>query len=232
MSTIARLRGGIALTLGLLASGASAATLNESDVPGGAFGSSWSSLTEVGAGFDRISGTGSQNAFDNFVFTGLPAGAQTLTFGFSAPEGIDWSYSAGGRVLWSTEAFRWGYDGKDVGAGFQLGKWQPEQTLTLELGEGFTGKLFVALNFTHGVDIRYYDRRALERRPARAGLSRPGAAAARPRPDGREHRRAHRRRLSPAPARLNEAARRPSRAPHPSGLRLLVGWRTQIRCSA
>lgn len=151
----AGLRVGLLLIGSLLASGATAATLNEADVPGGAFGSSWSSLTEVGAGYEIVSGTGSQNAFDNFVFAGLPAGAQKLTFSFSAPADIDWSYSAGGRVLWSTEAFRWGYDGKDVGSGFQLGKWQPSQTLTLDLGDSFTGKLFLALNFTHGKDIAY-----------------------------------------------------------------------------
>jgi hypothetical protein len=155
MRLSAGLRAATLLIGGLLATSATAATLNESDAPGGAFGSSWANPTEVGAGFDAVAGTGAGNAFDNFVFTALPSGRQTLSFAFQAPAGIDYSYSAGGQLLWSTEPFRYGWDGKQVGSGFQLGHWQPQTTVDLELGDDFSGKLFLALNFTHGSSLAY-----------------------------------------------------------------------------
>lgn len=126
-----------------------AATLNEADVPGGAFSPSWSSPTEVGAGFDAISGTGSSGVFDNFVFTALPSGAQTLNFAFSAPAGHGDSYSAGGEVYYSNSAFRWGWDGSKAGV-VQLSHAKPTSSFNLSLGDNFSGLLYLAMNFTHG----------------------------------------------------------------------------------
>ncbi len=133
---------------------AQAATLTEADLPSGAFGSSFDHLTQVGAGFETVAGTGSQNAYDNFVFTGLMPGAQTLTLTFSAPAGIGPSYSAGGTVLYKTSAFAHGWDGTHLPV-FQLSRRTPSQTLSLSLDDSFGGNLYLALNFTHGSNISY-----------------------------------------------------------------------------
>jgi hypothetical protein len=138
----------------LSAGAAQAATLTEGDMPGGAFGASWDKPTVVGAGITGIVGTGSQNAFDNFVLTGLPGGAQDITFLFTAPEGIGWSYSAGGNILYSLEPFAHGWDGKGAGV-VQLDWFRREQSLVLSLGEEFSGTLYLALNFTHGANLGY-----------------------------------------------------------------------------
>lgn len=144
----------LALGLAVAASAAHAATLTESGLPSGAFGSSFDRLTQVAAGFDTISGTGSQNAYDNFVFSDLRPGAQTITLTFAAPTGIGPSYSAGGTVLYKTSAFAWGWDGASLPA-FQLDQRTPTQTLSLSLDDSFTGNLYLALNFTHGSNFSY-----------------------------------------------------------------------------
>jgi hypothetical protein len=138
-----------------MAANASAAVLSETDVPDGAFGPSWNKVTEVGAGITGVTGTGSQNVFDNFHFTALPVGAQKIDLRFWAPDGIGNSYSAGGKVLFSRTPFLWGWDGKELG-GFQLDlKGVTSAPLTLLLGDEFKGGLYLALNFTHGKAISY-----------------------------------------------------------------------------
>lgn len=144
----------VATTLALAGSAAPAATLTEASLPGGAFGARYDTPTVIGAGIERISGTGSQNVFDNFVFTALPKGAQTLTLSFSAPAGIGYSYSAGGAVLYDTQAFDYGWDGAYAGT-VQIDYYQRQKSLDLALGNSFSGKLFLALNFTHGRDLAY-----------------------------------------------------------------------------
>lgn len=136
-----------------ISTAAGAATLNEADQPGGAFGSAWDKLTAVGKGYDIIAGTGSQNQFDNFVFD-LPAGPQSLTFDFTAPKGYDYSLSAGGQILTSTTPFRWGWDGTYAGT-MQVDYWKPSQSFTLDLGNFKGGSLYLALNFTHGSGLAY-----------------------------------------------------------------------------
>jgi len=145
----------IALAVGAIfgASVAAAATLNEASVPGGAFGSSWDNLTAVAAGYETISGTGSQNQYDNFVFT-LPAGHQSLTFDFTAPSVFDHSYSAGGSILYSTTPFRSGWDGT-VAAGVDVNGLDPRRGFTLDLADFQGGNLYLALNFTYGADLAY-----------------------------------------------------------------------------
>ena len=133
---------------------ASAATLNEAAMPGGAFSGSWRAPTEVTNGFETISGTGRQNVFDNFVFTGLPAGAQKLTLTFSAPKGIGYSYSAGGAVLYDSQRFDYGWDGT-YGANVQIDYYKRSKSYEIALGDSFSGKLYLALNFTHGSDLAY-----------------------------------------------------------------------------
>lgn len=144
-----------ALVAAALAGGAaSAATLTEAAVTGGAFSGRWDSPTEVGQGFETITGTGNQNAFDNFVFTGLPSGTQKLSLTFAAPEGIGYSYSAGGAVLYADDPFRWGWDGTSANS-FQIDYHTRSRSYDLTLGDDFSGKLYLALNFTHGSNLAY-----------------------------------------------------------------------------
>ena len=156
MSIEKYLRGlGLAVVAAVLVAGAApAATLSEADMPGGAFAGSWASPTEVGAGITAVSGTGSQNSFDNFVFTGLPTGAQQITLDFTAPAGIGDSYSAGGSILYSFQPFRYGWDGATLGT-VHIAPSSPSKSLVLALGDGFAGPLYLALNFTYGANLAY-----------------------------------------------------------------------------
>ncbi|MDF2233420.1 hypothetical protein P2H44_12740 [Albimonas sp. CAU 1670] len=142
-----------ALALLFSASGALALTVTESE--SGEFSSDWAAPTEIGAGVDRIEGIGSGNAYDIFHFTGLSAGAQELTFSFVAPEEIDESYSAGGEIRWSEEAFRWGWDGAATTPAIQVDYYTGPQTLTLSLADDFAGELWLGLYFTHGASLAY-----------------------------------------------------------------------------
>ena len=140
----------------LTAAAASAATLTEGSLPGGAFSGAWNSPTEVGAGFDIISGTGNQNQFDNFYFSALPSGSQTLSFDFTAPEGFGYSYSAGGEIYTSTSPFRWGWDGVRAPQSVSVNYYNPQQSFTLDLGDDFAGgSLYLAMYFTHGANLAY-----------------------------------------------------------------------------
>lgn len=137
-----------------LGSAGTAATLTESAYPGGAFSSDWSSPTEVGAGVTGIAGTGNEAQPDIFRFTALPSGPQTISLAFTAPAGIDPSYSAGGSVRYAYEPFRWEWDGVEAGW-VEIGDWKPTQLVTLALGDGFAGSLYLGLYFTHGSDLAY-----------------------------------------------------------------------------
>ena len=137
-----------------LASSVSAATLSEADIVGGAYAASYNAPTEIGHGVTTVSGTGQQNAYDNFVFTRLPAGKQTLSFTFLTPADLSYSYSAGATILYATQPFRWGWDGITAGQ-VQLDYAHPSQTFDLILGDDFASNLYVALNFTHGHSLFY-----------------------------------------------------------------------------
>jgi hypothetical protein len=143
------------LAAATLAGGAAgAATLTESATAGGAFSPRWDRPTEVARGFETIRGTGSGNVFDTFLLSDLPAGPQKLTLTFTAPDKIGYAYSAGGAVLHSGSAFRWGWDGT-YAANFQIDYYHRSRSYDLNLGDSFSGKLYLALNFTHGTDLAY-----------------------------------------------------------------------------
>ena len=156
MSIVCKVRvAGLVLAASLMsAMEAGAVTVKEADAPGGAFSASYTSATQIGAGVETITGTGSQNAFDNFVFTGLPSGAQKLTLTFTAPEGIGYSYSAGGAVLHDSQAFDYGWDGT-YGANVQVDYYSRSRSYEIALGDTFSGRLYLALNFTHGSGLAY-----------------------------------------------------------------------------
>lgn len=155
MSIYQYLRGlGLAASLAVLTAGsAGAAVLSEADVPGGAFGS-WNAPTEVGAGITTVTGTGQGSRFDHLLFTALPAGKQTISLSFSAPEGIGYSYSAGGEIKFGLEPLKYDWDGISLGI-LDLNHGRPAQVLELALGEDFGGLLHFALYFTHGADLAY-----------------------------------------------------------------------------
>ncbi|WP_168219769.1 PEP-CTERM sorting domain-containing protein [Pseudotabrizicola formosa] len=147
----------IAVLLSLTAGAAQATTLLESDL--GDFSNSWQTPTAIGAGVTSVSGTWSgSNDYDIFSFKFLPVGQQTLTLIFDAIPGFGYSYSAGGSVLFSTSAFRWGWDGTAAaGGGVSFGynnAGTPIQR-TIELGDDFAGQLWLGLYGTHSNPLRY-----------------------------------------------------------------------------
>ncbi|MGL4309054.1 MAG: hypothetical protein ACRCSU_01105 [Paracoccaceae bacterium] len=153
LSGLVFLTAGLMLVFGATAS--RAATVAESDLPGGAFSSLWSAPTEIVAGITSVTGTGSAGRFDNLVFPGLPVGAQTITIDFMAPPSIGWSYAAGGSVLVSNAPFRWGWDGLLAGT-VSLNYLKRSQRLTMNLTDQFAGgPLYMAMNFTWGNGISY-----------------------------------------------------------------------------
>jgi len=134
---------------------ATGATMSYSEAENGSFSRDWSSPSAIPQGTGSVSGTGAGGDYDILGFTGLPAGAQTLSLVATAPGIRPHSYSAGAAVKWSAEPFRYGWDGTDAGS-LRLDKRTGEQTLGLSLGEGYQGgSLFVGLYFTHGSDISY-----------------------------------------------------------------------------
>ena len=143
-----------AVLLTLSVASAEAATILESDLAGGDFSNSWSAPTVIGNGYDLIQGTGDGNNFDILAFTGMAFGAQTVTLTFSAPVGIGPSYAAGGSILFSAQAFRWGWDGQSAGTFFtSLGT--PTQTASINLDSSFGGSLYLGLYFTFGQNLSY-----------------------------------------------------------------------------
>jgi hypothetical protein len=137
-----------------LALPATASVVTEADAQ---FSRHWHSPTVIGAGVDTILGTAEkQNAHEFLALTGLAAGAQTLSFAFTAPASAlsSDSYSAGGQVLWSTGAFRHAWDGTGAGS-FQLDRWTPDGAIDLILGDDFAGTLYLGIYVTHGRDVSW-----------------------------------------------------------------------------
>jgi hypothetical protein len=131
-----------------------AATFSEADLPGGEFSADHRAPTRIPAGVDRVIGTGGLSS-DDYLLLDLPAGAQTVVLEFRAPEGIGYSYSAGGVVLFDTEAFAYEWAGTQLPVPIRLDHQRRQQGMTITLPESFGGRLFLALNFTHGEGIAY-----------------------------------------------------------------------------
>lgn len=153
MTRILAASAALAVAVGL-ALPVNAATIKEGDLKDGEFSKHWKSPTILDDSVDGVLGTGKSGQFDIFVFTGLPQGGQTLSFGFAAPEGIKHNYAGGGEIRWSTSPFRWGWDGNNGGA-FDVRFGEPTDLLQIVLGDDFAGPLYVALYFTYGKDIAY-----------------------------------------------------------------------------
>ena len=129
-------------------------TLRETELPGGEFSADYRTPTRIPAGIDRVSGMGGVGSDDYLLFD-LSAGAQTVVLEFRAPDTIGYSYSAGGVVLFDTEAFAYEWAGRQLPVPIRLDHRTRQQSMTISLPESFGGRLFIALNFTHGEDITY-----------------------------------------------------------------------------
>lgn len=150
----------LAATLGVvlcLAAGAApATTVRESDV--GEFSGNWNAPTVIAAGATSVSGSWSfQNDYDILSLAFLPAGAQILTLVFEAVPGFGNSYSAGGQVLFSTSAFRWGWDGTYVPGSVNFGVYNAGAPIvqTIALGNDFGGQLWLGLYGTNPNPLTY-----------------------------------------------------------------------------
>jgi hypothetical protein len=138
----------------ILAGPVQAATLSEADVAGGDFSGSFSSPTIVAPGVTEVQGVWQGGNDADILRLSLAPGAQSVRLSFSplVPIGpTDWSFSAGGAVRWSDQAFRWAWDGSDLGS-VSVQHWNRDSdaTLTLVLGDGFAGDLWLGLYGTHG----------------------------------------------------------------------------------
>jgi hypothetical protein len=129
-------------------------TLREADLPGGEFSADYRSPTRIPPGVDRISGRGGVGSDDYLVFD-LPAGAQTVRLEFRAPDEVGYSYSAGGVVLFDTAAFAYEWAGTQLPEPVRLDHRRRRQSMMITLPESFGGRLYLALNWTHGEDIAY-----------------------------------------------------------------------------
>lgn len=131
-----------------------ATAFNEADLPGREFSADYRAPTRVPAGVDRVIGTGSIGS-DDYLRFDLAPGAQRVVLEFHAPEAVDYSYSAGGVVLFDTRAFAFEWAGTQLPVPIRLDHRRRQQSMTITLPESFGGRLFLALNFTHGEDIAY-----------------------------------------------------------------------------
>lgn len=145
----------------IVAGAAQAATLSPADV-GGAYSGDYTAPTQIGTGFDTILGTVTNGQTIELELTGLPAGAQALSFTFTTPTGVSqqgpangWAYyGAGGALLYSAGSpFAYGpWGGTSVGnvAVANSSAAQMTNVLTLTLGSTFSGPLYLGLNMTYG----------------------------------------------------------------------------------
>ncbi len=145
---------GTILAMMAAAGSADASALRETDLPGGEFSGDYKAPTHVAAGIDQVRGTGSVGSDDYFLFD-LPAGAQSVVLEFRAPDKVGYSYSAGGVVLFDTKAFAYEWAGTQLPMPIRLDHRRRQQSMTISLPKSFGGRLFIALNFTHGEDLAY-----------------------------------------------------------------------------
>lgn len=124
-------------------------TMFPPDAPGGAYSTQFGAPTPVAPGYEAVEGVGRVGQHLFFVFNDLPAGAQTIIFEFTYPDGALPIYWAGGEVMVSERPFRWQWDGRSAGT-FAISPFRQTSTLTLTTGASFGGTLHVGLFFTYG----------------------------------------------------------------------------------
>ncbi len=131
---------------------ASAVTISEGSVPGG-FSNGFATPTTIANGNDVVTGTLTTGDRDYLAFTGLAAGAQTITLSFSGAAGL---YLSQGTVRYSTSPFTSNTSGSNPGNIFLFAFFSaPSQTLSFSLGPTFAGALYLGLSQTSGQPISY-----------------------------------------------------------------------------
>jgi hypothetical protein len=171
-----RLTLSLLLTTAALALPSGAATVTET----GDFSSDWFNPTAIAAGTSQVSGIASD--LDVLLMSGLKAGAQTLSFGFSGA-GLysSGNLTAGGAILYSYTPFQWGWD-NDGMTNYQVSynSWNVgtpwfghsgslTSTASLTLNETFLGTLYLAIVPWNSTPLAYT-------------VDLPVAAAAQPQP--------------------------------------------------
>lgn len=130
------------------------------------FSSDWFNPTAIATGSSQVSGTASD--LDVLLLTGLKAGAQTLTFGFSgASIYTSGNLTAGGAILYSYTPFQWGWDNDGV-TSYQVSynSWNAgtpwfgqsgslTSTASLTLNDTFLGTLYLAIVPWNGTPLAY-----------------------------------------------------------------------------
>jgi hypothetical protein len=141
------------LALGAAAS-AMAATVSETDL--GEFSSDFRAPTVIANGATTVNGVWSSGGdYDLLAFTGLKAGAQTVTLSFAplSPIGpTDWSFSAGGTVNYKTSPFQWSAWEGITAATVGIQHWNRDKVFdyVITLGDDFAGQLYLGLFGTYG----------------------------------------------------------------------------------
>lgn len=132
---------------------ATASTVSETDVAGGDFSGDWRNFSTIAAGTGSVSGTWSGgNDYDFLAFSGLGSGAQEIKLTFSTLGNQGYSFSAGGKIMWSTTPLKYSaWEGQTLGTvDFNYYNQSNDQTFTLELDDDFAGDLYLQLYGTHG----------------------------------------------------------------------------------
>jgi hypothetical protein len=141
----------VALAMTLLAAPAAAVTVTEGSFSGGDFSNAFGAPTTIVNGYDTVTGSLSSGDYDFLAFTGLAAGAQTITLNLtSTSAGF---YFANGAMRYSATPFTSNASGTSAGTFtiFNFGFFsQTTQQLVLSLGPTFSGALYLALNLGGG----------------------------------------------------------------------------------
>lgn len=139
-----------------LSSAVSAATLNESDIPGG-FSSDFSNPTQIAGGFEDVVGELAIGGYDIFSLANLAPGEQTVSLTFSLPPLAPGSsfQNAGGYVRFQETPFAFSpEEGSSSNFALVFNPSNPSgnvlsQTLSFDLDGNFTGSpLFFSVRST------------------------------------------------------------------------------------
>jgi hypothetical protein len=139
----------------LMAGPAAALTINEGSF-GGDFSNAFGSPSAIPVQRDVVNGTLGAGDYDFLAFTGMIPGAQTVTFNFSSS--ALGTFLSAGTVNYSTSPFTSNTSGTNVGTFvlFDAGVIAlRSQSLTLNLGSGFAGTLYLMLNLATGPNVNY-----------------------------------------------------------------------------
>lgn len=140
-----------------VATGLHAATLNESDIPGG-FSGDFTAPTQIPGGFDDVIGSLTTGGYDIFSLGELAPGAQTVSLTFALPAATPGGgfQNAGGYVRFRETPFQFSpEEGTSTSFNiffdpFNVAGSVPSQTLSFDLDSSFAGSpLFFAVRLSN-----------------------------------------------------------------------------------